>query len=134
MARSRNRKPTNDPQPAASLDIEEPSIEEPDAEETPAAEATPAEQPPVAPSEPRARQGDQNRPLCPNCSTPDKPVLMVAVRSEALFTRYACPNRFSQANPEGECTHPVVKHPRPEQQQFMARHRNRQAQPRIDDR
>ena len=45
------------------------------------------------PKRKRGRQGDQVRPSCPNCSTPDHEVLCVARGGNAFFTRYYCPNR-----------------------------------------
>ncbi len=48
---------------------------------------------PTIEAAPRGRQGDEDRPLCPNCSTPENPVLCDATSSPALFTWYGCPNK-----------------------------------------
>lgn len=126
MAKSQTKK-TADPQPAASLDVDDaPPAETADRRTS---GRSSAQTPP-----PRGRQGDDRRPHCPNCSTADAPVLMEAVSSPPLFTWYACPNRPSSSNPDGECDQPRVKLPRPEQQQQYNRFRQRQAVPRTDER
>lgn len=116
--------PTNTPAPSLDIDVE--TTPAADAGEPPAASPlaeSPAETPAPAPE--RLRQGAQNRPCCPNCSTTELPVLMESVQALPLFTWYACPNRPSTKNPNGTCIYPRVKVPRPEQAEQMQRMRRR---------
>jgi hypothetical protein len=96
--------PPHEPEELLDLDTEDD-----DDLETP---APPPVEPP--PDSKRARQGDQHRPTCPRCSTEDKPVLLVAASSPALFTWYSCPT-------EG-CGH-RIKVPRPNIGQLLGRRR-----------
>lgn len=124
MAKNNRTQQAPDNTPATSLDVDDVQTTPPAA--SPA--ATPVQTPTPVPEpngDARLRQGDQVRPCCPNCSTPDKPVLMDSVQSLALFTWYACPNRPSTKNPTGTCIYPRVKVPRPEQAEHMHRLRRK---------
>lgn len=66
--------------------------------------------------ETRGRQGDQARPTCPQCSTPEKPVLLTAASTRSLFTWYGC-----------DCGY-RVKVPRPNINQVMNRRRRNQGE------
>ena len=52
----------------------------------------PPKQPPATQQQepPRGRQGDQNRPTCPQCSKPNRPVLCKADGTKTFFTWYKC--------------------------------------------
>lgn len=69
------------------------------------------------PSEPKIRQGSEHRPLCPQCSTEDKPVLCTATNSRSLFTWYGCPN--------ADCNF-TVKVPRPRVANMFRRQKARE--------
>lgn len=95
------------------LDVEDGLLDLEDEADDQAPPPPTPEPPPAAPPR-RARQGDQNRPTCPNCSKPGKTVLLVAASSPALFTWYSCPT-------EG-CGH-RIKVPRPNIAQILGRQR-----------
>lgn len=78
----------------------------------------------------RLRQGSENRPICPRCSSPDEPQLMVAASTPGPYTYYQCPN---------DCGEPGVKVPRPEAYKQLSEYQRRQrlrrgASPNIDER
>lgn len=115
MAKSRSEKPADPPhdQHAAPLP---PALE--DRDELDGLAPDPLDvSPNVPPPRPTTtlRQGDQHRPLCPVCSTPEQPVLMTAASSRDLFTWYACPT--------AGCAH-RVKLPRPNIKRLLGRDRS----------
>lgn len=97
MAKNQDSPPVNDPLglddvPAANSSPETPPSTPP--------KEDPAETPPSGkkkgkkeePTTAKPRQGDENRPRCPNCSQGETVVLCTATSTQPLFTYYACPN------------------------------------------
>lgn len=81
--------------PAKAAEPEEPlGLDVPEQEAAGAAQPKPdAESNNEVQQEKRGRQGDQFRKQCPNCSTPEKPVLCVVDGGNAFFSRICCPNK-----------------------------------------
>ena len=81
--------------PAKAAEPEEPlGLDVPEQEAAGAAQPKPdAESNNEVQQEKRGRQGDQFRKQCPNCSTPEEPVLLKIKGGNAFFSRAYCPNK-----------------------------------------